>query len=96
MIFQGDCHAALNFAAVMEAPMIFICRNNGWAISTPIEEQFRSNLFIIFMLTPTLLCAHHHMLIKISLKIFYLHLGPTTLLVYDWALPDIIALSIKN
>lgn len=43
-MFQGDFHAAMNFAAVLEAPVIFICRNNGWAISTPIEEQFRSTL----------------------------------------------------
>jgi hypothetical protein len=40
---QGDFHAALNFAAVTEAPVIFFCRNNGWAISTPTSEQFRSN-----------------------------------------------------
>ena len=26
----------------MEAPVIFICRNNGWAISTPVSDQFRS------------------------------------------------------
>ncbi|KAL5062840.1 hypothetical protein RYX36_024577, partial [Vicia faba] len=38
---EGDFHAALNFAVVMEAPVVFICRNNGWAISTPVEEQFR-------------------------------------------------------
>ncbi|KAK4764161.1 hypothetical protein SAY87_013599 [Trapa incisa] len=40
---EGDFHAALNFAAVMEAPVIFICRNNGWAISTPSSDQFRSD-----------------------------------------------------
>ncbi|OMO52086.1 Dehydrogenase, E1 component [Corchorus capsularis] len=40
---EGDFHAGLNFAAVLEAPVIFICRNNGWAISTPISEQFRSD-----------------------------------------------------
>ncbi|CAN4099620.1 unnamed protein product [Withania somnifera] len=40
---EGDFHAGLNFAAVMEAPVIFICRNNGWAISTPVHEQFRSD-----------------------------------------------------
>ncbi|CAL9173742.1 2-oxoisovalerate dehydrogenase subunit alpha 2, mitochondrial-like [Musa acuminata AAA Group] len=40
---EGDFHAALNFAAVMESPVIFFCRNNGWAISTPTEEQFRSD-----------------------------------------------------
>ncbi|XP_054798735.1 2-oxoisovalerate dehydrogenase subunit alpha 1, mitochondrial-like [Prosopis cineraria] len=44
---EGDFHAALNFAAVMEAPVIFICRNNGWAISTPIEEQFRSDGVVV-------------------------------------------------
>jgi TPP-dependent pyruvate/acetoin dehydrogenase alpha subunit len=42
---EGDFHAALNIAAVMEAPVLFICRNNGWAISTPTSDQFRSNSF---------------------------------------------------
>ncbi|MCO5569828.1 hypothetical protein L7F22_023542 [Adiantum nelumboides] len=40
---EGDFHAAMNFAAVLEAPILFICRNNGWAISTPTTEQFRSD-----------------------------------------------------
>lgn len=40
---QGDFHAGMNFAAVMEVPIVFICRNNGYAISTPITDQFRSN-----------------------------------------------------
>ncbi|XAR62883.1 3-methyl-2-oxobutanoate dehydrogenase (2-methylpropanoyl-transferring) [Bertholletia excelsa] len=40
---EGDCHASLNFAAVLDAPVLFICRNNGWAISTPASEQFRSD-----------------------------------------------------
>lgn len=44
---QGHFHAGLNFAAVMEAPVVFICRNNGWAISTPVTEQFRSNSKLI-------------------------------------------------
>ncbi|AQK39794.1 2-oxoisovalerate dehydrogenase subunit alpha 2 mitochondrial [Zea mays] len=44
---EGDFHAALNFAAVMEAPVIFFCRNNGWAISTPTTEQFRSDGVVI-------------------------------------------------
>ncbi|VFQ96128.1 unnamed protein product [Cuscuta campestris] len=39
----GDFHAALNFAGVMEVPVIFFCRNNGWAISTPVSDQFRSD-----------------------------------------------------
>ncbi|XP_009779029.1 2-oxoisovalerate dehydrogenase subunit alpha 1, mitochondrial-like isoform X1 [Nicotiana sylvestris] len=40
---EGDFHAALNLAAVLEVPVIFVCRNNGWAISTPVAEQFRSD-----------------------------------------------------
>lgn len=40
-VTQGDFHGALNFAAVLEAPVLFICRNNGWAISTPAKEQYR-------------------------------------------------------
>ncbi|CAK9153570.1 unnamed protein product [Ilex paraguariensis] len=43
----GDFHAALNFAAVMEVPVIFICRNNGWAISTPSADQFRSDGIVV-------------------------------------------------
>ncbi|XP_038885350.1 2-oxoisovalerate dehydrogenase subunit alpha 1, mitochondrial [Benincasa hispida] len=44
---EGDFHAALNFAAVLGAPVIFICRNNGWAISTSVEEQFRSDGVVV-------------------------------------------------
>lgn len=29
---EGDFHAALNFAATLEAPVLFFCRNNGFAI----------------------------------------------------------------
>ncbi|XP_074308609.1 2-oxoisovalerate dehydrogenase subunit alpha 2, mitochondrial-like [Silene latifolia] len=43
----GDFHAALNFAAVLEAPVIFFCRNNGWAISTPISDQLRSDGIVV-------------------------------------------------
>ncbi|XP_024983961.1 2-oxoisovalerate dehydrogenase subunit alpha 2, mitochondrial-like [Cynara cardunculus var. scolymus] len=43
----GDFHAALNFAAVMEVPVIFFCRNNGWAISTPINDQLRSDGIVV-------------------------------------------------
>ncbi|XP_073018497.1 2-oxoisovalerate dehydrogenase subunit alpha 2, mitochondrial-like isoform X2 [Primulina eburnea] len=43
----GDFHAALNFAAVVEAPVIFFCRNNGWAISTPVSDQFRSDGIVV-------------------------------------------------
>jgi 2-oxoisovalerate dehydrogenase E1 component alpha subunit len=37
---EGDFHAGLNMAAVLNCPAIFFCRNNGYAISTPSEEQF--------------------------------------------------------
>ncbi|XP_073970167.1 branched chain keto acid dehydrogenase E1 subunit alpha isoform X2 [Rhodnius prolixus] len=37
---EGDAHAAFNFAAVLQAPIIFFCRNNGYAISTPAYEQY--------------------------------------------------------
>lgn len=40
---EGDAHAALNFAATLEAPCIFFCRNNGYAISTPTHEQYRGD-----------------------------------------------------
>ena len=39
---EGDFHAGLNFAAVLKAPAIFFCRNNGFAISTKIDHQFSS------------------------------------------------------
>ena len=38
---EGDFHAAVNFASTLSAPVLFICRNNGWAISTPSTEQYR-------------------------------------------------------
>jgi len=40
---EGDAHAALNFSATLECPVIFFCRNNGYAISTPTEEQYRGD-----------------------------------------------------
>jgi 2-oxoisovalerate dehydrogenase E1 component alpha subunit len=38
---KGDFHAALNFAAALECPVLFFCRNNAFAISTPAREQYR-------------------------------------------------------
>lgn len=37
---EGDFHAGLNIAAVLKVPMVFFCRNNGYAISTPSSEQY--------------------------------------------------------
>jgi pyruvate dehydrogenase E1 component alpha subunit len=39
---QGDFHEGLNFAAVFQAPAIFVCQNNHWAISVPLAKQTRS------------------------------------------------------
>jgi pyruvate dehydrogenase E1 component alpha subunit len=36
---EGSFHEGANFAAVMRAPLILFCNNNGWAISTPVAEQ---------------------------------------------------------
>jgi len=36
---EGDFHEALNFAGVFKAPVVFLCENNGWAISVPREHQ---------------------------------------------------------
>ena len=38
---QGEWHEALNFASVHELPVVFLCENNQWAISTPISKQMR-------------------------------------------------------
>ncbi len=40
---EGDFHEGLNFAGVFEAPVVFFCENNGWAISMPREKQTRSD-----------------------------------------------------
>ena len=38
---EGDFHEALNTAAVWELPVIFIIENNGYGLSTPVNEQYR-------------------------------------------------------
>ena len=35
-----DFHSGLNFAATLGAPVVFFCRNNGYAISTPVQDQY--------------------------------------------------------
>ncbi|BFM10550.1 thiamine pyrophosphate-dependent dehydrogenase E1 component subunit alpha [Simiduia litorea] len=37
---EGDFHAGMNMAAVLKCPTVFFCRNNGYAISTPADEQY--------------------------------------------------------
>ncbi|MFO0573695.1 MAG: thiamine pyrophosphate-dependent enzyme [Polyangia bacterium] len=36
---EGDFHVACNFAGVWKAPVVFVCQNNQWAISTPVSVQ---------------------------------------------------------
>jgi TPP-dependent pyruvate/acetoin dehydrogenase alpha subunit len=38
----ADFHVGMNFAGVFKAPVIFLCRNNQWAISMPRERQTAS------------------------------------------------------
>jgi acetoin:2,6-dichlorophenolindophenol oxidoreductase subunit alpha len=38
---QGLFHEAANLAAVLDAPVLFVCENDQWAISTPIEAAAR-------------------------------------------------------
>jgi pyruvate dehydrogenase E1 component alpha subunit len=39
---QGDFHEAMNFAAVYQVPLVFVCQNNQWAISVPRSRQTHS------------------------------------------------------
>ncbi|MCH5599764.1 alpha-ketoacid dehydrogenase subunit alpha/beta [Niabella ginsengisoli] len=38
---EGDFHEALNIAAVWDLPVIFLIENNGYALSTPVKQQYR-------------------------------------------------------
>ena len=44
---QGDFHVAANFAGVFKSPLVFLCRNNQWAISVPSHRQTASESFAI-------------------------------------------------
>ena len=39
---EGDFHEALNVAAVWDLPVIFLIENNGYGLSTPVNEQYRA------------------------------------------------------
>jgi pyruvate dehydrogenase E1 component alpha subunit len=36
---EGDAHEAMNLAGVLKAPVVFVLKNNGWAITTPVARQ---------------------------------------------------------
>lgn len=42
---SSDFHSGMNFAGVHRIPCVFLCRNNGWAISTPADRQTASRTF---------------------------------------------------
>ena len=44
---EDDFHAGLNFAAVYQAPVVLVCQNNQWAISTPVAAQTRSETLAV-------------------------------------------------
>lgn len=44
---RGHFHAALNFAGVFKAPVVFVVQNNQWAISVPARRQTASVTFAI-------------------------------------------------
>ena len=39
----GDCHEAMNFAAIHKLPVIFFCENNKYAISVPLSKQMATD-----------------------------------------------------
>jgi TPP-dependent pyruvate/acetoin dehydrogenase alpha subunit len=40
---EDDFHAGMNFAAVNQVPVVFVCQNNQWAISTPVAAQTQAD-----------------------------------------------------
>ena len=36
---ESDFHSSMNFAGVWKTPTVFLCSNNGWAISMPVRDQ---------------------------------------------------------
>jgi len=36
----GAFHEAVNMAAVLKVPVVLVCENNGWALSTPTEREY--------------------------------------------------------
>ncbi len=43
---EGDFHEALNIAAVWDLPVIFLIENNGYALSTPVSEQYKAKYLV--------------------------------------------------
>jgi 2-oxoisovalerate dehydrogenase E1 component len=43
---EGDFHEALNIAAVWNLPVIFLIENNGYGLSTPVNEQYKARFLV--------------------------------------------------
>ena len=43
---EGAFHEGANFAAVMRAPLVLLCNNNQWAISTPLSAQTKAEALV--------------------------------------------------
>ena len=37
---EGDAHETFNFSAIYKLPVIFVCQNNGFAISVPFDKEY--------------------------------------------------------
>jgi 2-oxoisovalerate dehydrogenase E1 component alpha subunit len=61
-----DFHSACNFASTLRVPMIFFCRNNGYAISTPVKDQYAGEIRVdgndIFAVHAAVQAARSHAL----------------------------------
>lgn len=44
---SNDFHSGMNFAGVSKAPVVFVCTNNQWAISVPLEKQTASETIAV-------------------------------------------------
>ena len=44
---EADFHVAMNFASVFQVPVLFVCQNNQWAISTAGEKQTASQTYAV-------------------------------------------------
>lgn len=41
---RGDVHEALNLAACWQLPIVYVCQNNGWAISQPVDSYLSGSI----------------------------------------------------
>jgi pyruvate dehydrogenase E1 component alpha subunit len=43
---RGDVHEAINLAACWRLPIVYVCQNNGWAISQPVDDYVAGSIFL--------------------------------------------------